>query len=117
MRAIWMEPGKLPEVREVGDLRCEWEDALGGTADVEAIATDCGIVHLRWGRQMGLELNVRMDIAPLSFEGKAPVQQEIGFYGPVMFVGIGPDGPTDIDDDAGLLIMSGMAFGNAVKEE
>lgn len=110
-----MEPGKLPEVREVGDLRCEWEDALGGTADVTAVREDVGLVHLRWGRQMGHSKNVSMDVGTIDLDGGRH-QQEIAFHGPVMFVGLGPDGATDIDDDAGLLIMSGMAFGKAVVE-
>ena len=115
MRVIWMEPGKLPEVREVGDLRCEWEEKLGGTTDVTAAREDVGVVHLRWGRQLGLGKNISMDVGTIDLDGTKR-QQEIAFYGPVMFVGIGPDGPTDIDDETGLLIMSGIAFGNAVVE-
>ena len=115
MRAIWMEPGKLPEVREVGDLRCEWEEQMGGTIDATAVREDVALVHLRWGRQLGHSKNVSMDVGTIDLDGERH-QQEIAFHGPVMFAGLGPDGPTDIDDDAGLLIMSGMAFGKAVVE-
>jgi len=116
MIALLKEPGEFPQLREAGELRCEWEEMLGGTVDVAQIREDVGIIHLRWGRQVGKPLNVRMDIAPLSFENEYPKEQEIGFYGPVLFVGMGPDGPCDIDDNVGLLIMSGAAFGKAVQD-
>lgn len=110
-----MEPGKLPEVRDVGDVKCEWEELLGGDAGVMQMAEDLLVVHLKWGRLLGLPLNFKIDIAPMTF-GDAPVEREIGLYGPVLFLGAGPEGPCDIDDRVGLLIMSGRAFGREVQD-